>query len=89
MIIERFKKGKIQEIYKRFNEKGRLTPEGVEYINSWIDEDVKVCFQVMESDSEDKIYKWINYWKDLTDFEVIKVISSVEAKEKVLSSKVR
>lgn len=87
MIIERFREGKIKEIYKRFDEKGRLMPEGVHYVNSWIDEHVKVCYQVMESDSEEKIEEWIENWKDLTDFEVVRVITSAEAKEKVLSGK--
>jgi hypothetical protein len=87
MIIERFREGKIKEIYKRFDEKGRLMPEGVHYVNSWIDEQVKVCYQVMESDSEEKIQEWINHWKDLTDFEVVRVITSAQAKEKVLSGK--
>ena len=86
MIIEHFHAGKVKEIYKRFEEKGRLMPEGLHYVNSWIDEEIKTCYQVMESETEDKLMEWINNWKDLTDFEVIKVISSAEAKEKVLHS---
>jgi hypothetical protein len=70
-------------LYKRFEEKGRQLPEGVHYINSWINEDVTICYQVMESDTEEKIYDWIQHWIDLADFKVIPVITSAQAKEKV------
>jgi len=55
MIIERFHPGTVKLLYERFAEKGRLMPDGVEYINSWIDENVSTCYQVMQSDSIDKI----------------------------------
>jgi len=57
MIIETFHPGKVKQLYKRFEEKGRLMPQGVQYINSWINEDITTCFQVMESDTEKKIYE--------------------------------
>jgi len=86
MIIEHFRKDRIKEMYARFEKNGRMLPEGVHYINSWINEDVTVCYQLMESESTDKIQEWINHWNDLVDFEVIPVISSAQAKEKVLNS---
>ena len=85
MIIEKFYPGKIRMIYERFDEKGRLLPDGVSYINSWIKEDLSVCYQVMRSDSVEKIHEWISHWNDLADFEVIPVINSDEGKEKVFS----
>ena len=84
MIIEKFHPGKIRELYKRFDEKGRMLPDGVEYINSWIDENVATCYQVMESDSSEKINTWVSQWNDLADFEIIPVINSAQAKEKIL-----
>ncbi|MEP7254530.1 MAG: DUF3303 family protein [Ferruginibacter sp.] len=86
MIIERFYPNKVRELYKRFEEKGRMMPDGVNYINSWIDEQVSTCYQVMESPSAEKIQEWISNWNDLADFEVIPVITSAEAKEKVFTS---
>ena len=83
MIIERFIPGKLKAMYQRFDEKGRMLPEGVHYINSWIDEKISVCYQVMESDSAEKINEWISKWNDLVDFEVIPVITSAQAKKKV------
>jgi len=85
LIIERFHPGKIKEIYRRFEEKGRMLPAGVHYVNSWIDEKVEVCFQVMESDSLEKLKEWMDCWSDLTDFEIVPVISSAEAEAKVFS----
>lgn len=85
MIIEKFHQGKVKALYQRFGEKGRLLPEGVQYINSWIDENVETCYQLMESNSIEGIKEWIDNWKDLCDFEVVPVISSAEAKAKVYS----
>jgi hypothetical protein len=85
MIIEMFHPHKVKELYKRFEEKGRQLPEGVHYINSWINEEVTTCYQVMESDTEEKINEWIKHWNDLADFKIIPVITSAQAKEKVNS----
>ena len=86
MIIEKFHPGKVKTLYQRFEENGRLMPEGVSYINSWIDSKINICYQVMESDSEVKIHEWISNWNDLADFEVIPVITSAQVKEKVFSN---
>lgn len=86
MIIERFHAGQVQSLYKRFEEKGRMMPEGLNYINSWINEEVTICYQVMEADSIEKIHEWINYWNDLADFEIIPVITSAQAKKKVFAN---
>ena len=85
MIIEKFHPGKAKKLYQRFEEKGRMLPEGVIYINSWIDEQVATCYQVMESDAKEKIDEWIKCWSDLADFEVIPVITSAQAKEKIFA----
>jgi len=85
MIIERFYKHKVKDLYLRFAEKGRMLPEGVDYVNSWINEDVSICYQVMESDAPEKINEWISNWNDLADFEIIPVISSAEAKAKIFA----
>jgi uncharacterized protein (UPF0332 family) len=86
MIIERFHPGKVKAMYQRFAEKGRMLPEGVSYINSWINESITVCYQVMESKSPEKLQQWIDEWKDLVSFEVVPVINSAQAKEKILAN---
>ena len=68
MVIERFHKDKILTMYKRFDEKGKPLPEGVQYINRWIDEKVETCYQLMTSESLEKLQEWISHWDDLADF---------------------
>jgi hypothetical protein len=82
MVIEKYRPGKAKQIYKRFEEKGRMMPDGLNYINSWINEQVSICYQVMEADSVAKLNEWISHWNDLAEFEIIPVISSAQAKEK-------
>ena len=60
MIIERFYPGKVKAMYQRFAEKGRMLFEGVYYINSWINESVTVCYQLMESESPEKLQQWMD-----------------------------
>ncbi len=86
MIIERFHPGKVKIMYLRFEEKGRMLPEGVHYINSWINEPVTICYQIMETESPEKLQEWIDLWKDLADFEVVPVISSAAAKKKIFAN---
>lgn len=86
MIIETFHKSKVKTLYERFDQKGRLLPNGVVYLNSWIDQNVEVCYQLMESESLEKLQEWVNNWNDLADFQIIPIISSDEARKKVLNT---
>jgi Cft2 family RNA processing exonuclease len=84
MIIEKFHEGKVQEIYKTLDETGRQLPDGLVYINSWINEEVTQCWQVMECDDPKLLTAWIDKGKDLVDFEIIPVTTSEQARQKVL-----
>jgi hypothetical protein len=86
MIVEKFRAGKLKDVYQRFAERGRMMPEGLRYVNSWITEDLSTCYQVMETDNFQTLEQWMECWNDLVDFEVAPVISSQEAKEKVNGS---
>ena len=79
MVVERFKDP--PAIYRRLREKGRLMPEGLEYVSSWIDVDLKICWQVMRAEDESLFQTWIDNWKDLADFEVVRVRTSAEVRE--------
>ncbi len=85
MIIEKFRPGLVKKLYERFAEKGRMLPNGVIYQDSWINEEVTVCYQLMEAEGPELLQTWIEAWKDLADFEVIPVISSAMAKQKALA----
>ena len=74
MIFERFK-GDPLPVYRRFRDRGRLAPDGLTYINSWVMNDSQGCYQVIEC--EDR--RLLQEWKDLVDFEVIPVVTSAEA----------
>ena len=63
MVIERFKQA--PAIYQRLREKGRMMPQGLEYISSWIGVDRKICWQLMRTEDESLFQRWIENWKDL------------------------
>ena len=86
MVIERFKEGAAIEIYRRFRQRGRMMPEGLEYIYSWIDLSFKTCWQLMKTEDFALFDKWIANWRDLVDFEIVPVRTSVEAIE-IMKSK--
>ncbi|WP_414567321.1 DUF3303 domain-containing protein [Nostoc sp. CCY 9925] len=81
MVIERFKDGKTKEIYRRFQEKGRMMPEGLKYIHSWVEVNCDRCFQLMECDDLSLFQEWILQWQDLATFEIIPVVPSKQTAE--------
>ncbi len=84
MVIETFRDGRARPIYERFRTRGRLAPEGLRYVVSWVDESLGRCWQVMETDRRELLDEWMAAWSDLTDFEVIPVLSSADAAARVL-----
>ena len=83
MVIENFKNGDPVPVYRRFRDRGRLAPEGLSYISSWIDTGLRRCYQVMETENPALLYEWMAQWSDIVDFEVHPVITSAEAAEAV------
>lgn len=79
MVIEHFKNRDAAPVYKRFREHGRMAPEGLKYIDSWVETNFDRCFQLMECDDAELFHEWIAHWKDLVDFEVVEVITSEQA----------
>jgi uncharacterized protein DUF3303 len=79
MVIEHFRPGQAPEVYRRFRERGRMAPDGLRYVSSWVDLDFRRCFQIMEADDEGLIRDWTAQWSDLIDFEVVPVRTSAEA----------
>lgn len=83
MIVEHFRGGNAAPVYRRFRERGRMAPEGVTYISSWVDESLATCYQVMEAPDRVLLDEWMRNWQDLVEFEVHCVISSQEAAQRV------
>jgi hypothetical protein len=79
MVLEVYKDGAAAEVYRRARERGRLMPDGLSYVSSWVDLDFKRCFQLMETDDPSLFDAWIQAWADLVELEVIPVQTSAEA----------
>ena len=83
MVIERYKHGPAP-VYERASKSGRLLPDGLRYLDSWIVDDGKLdtCFQLMETDDPRLLDEWRGHWDDLVSFEIKPVIKSDEAAAK-------
>jgi hypothetical protein len=83
MIIEHFKGGDPIPVYRRFRDRGRMAPDDLHYVNSWVTSDLSRCYQVMESPDRAQLEEWLQRWSDLVDFEVVPVITSSDAQAAV------
>lgn len=78
MVVERFKGGGIEAVGERFRARGRMMPDDVSYVSSWLDPRGTVCYQLMEAPGLDSLKPWMSQWDDLMDFEAIPVMASAE-----------
>lgn len=81
MVIEHYKDP--VAVYQRFRDKGRMAPEGLSYISSWVDERLERCYQVMQTEDRDLLDCWMSHWKDIVEFEVFPVITSRDAADRM------
>ena len=85
MVIEHFKNRDAGPVYRRLRDAGRLMPEGLVYVASWVDADFSRCFQVMECDDPKLLEQWTANWNDLVDFEIVPVVTSAQARAAIES----
>ena len=83
MIVEHYKGGDARPVYRRFRDQGRLAPAGLTYVASWVTDDLAHCYQVMECDDRALLDAWIARWQDIVDFEVLPVLTSAEALDRI------
>ncbi len=83
MAVEHFRNGDAALVYRRFRERGRLAPEGVNYVSSWVTADLSTCYQIMETADRALLEEWMSHWSDLVEFEVHPVITSQEAAQRM------
>jgi hypothetical protein len=83
MVVEHFKNKDAAAVYRRFRDRGRMAPEGLVYVSSWVDDKFERCYQVMEAHDRRLLEAWMANWSDLVDFEVHAVIASDEAARKI------
>jgi Protein of unknown function (DUF3303) len=81
MVTEHFKERNAFPVYRRYLESGRKLPEGLTYVNSWIEANLDRCLQLMECDDPVRIQEWIARWRDLVEFEIVPVVPSNETKK--------
>jgi hypothetical protein len=79
MVVEHFRGGNAVPVYRRFRDEGRLASEGLRYVASWVTDDFRHCYQVMECDDRALLDQWIARWDDLVEFEVVPVVTSADA----------
>jgi hypothetical protein len=79
MIVESFRGGDAIPVCRRFRDQGRLAPDGLRYVASWVSNDFQRCFQVMECENRELLAEWISRWSDLVDFELVPVMTSADA----------
>jgi hypothetical protein len=73
MVIETFMPGCKDKVYERFRQNGRMIPDGLVYINSWVEKNGDRCFQLMETNDSSLFQQWIKHWNDLVKFEIIEI----------------
>ena len=78
MVIETFRQG-ARPVYERARDRGRMLPDGLEYVESWVASDLRRCFQLMETDDPSLFERWTAQWSDLAEFEIVPVLASAEA----------
>jgi hypothetical protein len=83
MVVEHFKNNDALPVYRRFRERGRMAPDGLTYVSSWVDDQYQRCYQLMETHDRRLLDQWMARWSDLLEFEVYPVMPSKEAAEKI------
>jgi len=83
MVVEHFKNQDAVPVYRRLRDQGRMAPDGLVYVSSWVDHAFERCYQLMETDDRALLDQWMARWSDLVDFEVHSVLTSHEAAEAI------
>jgi len=79
MVIERFRNQNAKAVYQRFSKHGRLAPDGLAYVGSWVEASLDRCFQLMECDDVALLQQWVAQWADLVSFEIVPVVPGKDA----------
>lgn len=86
MVIERFRNGDPEPVYRRLAEEGRLMSPGLEYRGSWVERSMVRCFQLVECEDPELLEHWEEEWNDLVEFQFVPVMPGSEAEERISSA---
>jgi hypothetical protein len=81
VVVERFRDRDAKAVYRRFRDQGRMMPDGLNYVGSWIEANFDRCFQLMECDDARLLQEWLLNWSDLMQCEIVPVVPSAETKQ--------
>ncbi|WP_350310645.1 DUF3303 family protein [Marinobacter sp. SS13-12] len=81
MVIEHFKPNCMEAVYERFSFKGRMLPPGLLFVNSWVNTELGICYQLMETDNSQLFSVWTNHWNDLIEFDIVPVDGSSQSQK--------
>ena len=73
MVIETYREGCLEQVYERFHRKGRMLPPGLDFLESWLEQDGDRCFQLMQAEEPALLLEWAKHWDDLMDLEIIEL----------------
>jgi hypothetical protein len=76
MVVERFAPGRLAEVYRVVRERGRMLPDGLVYVDSWVSASLDVCFQLMACDDPVLLQEWTARWGGLAEIEIVPVVQS-------------
>jgi hypothetical protein len=85
-VIERFRNQDAKSVYRRFGQRGRMIPEGLTFLESWVSADLDRCFMLMECDDVTLIQRWVAEWSDLVEFEILPVVKGAATAEALSSA---
>jgi hypothetical protein len=83
MVVERFRNRDAAAVYRRVRERGRVMPDGLEYVGSWVETNYDRCFQLMRCDDPVLFDEWTKHWRDLVEFDIVPVVESKEARDRM------
>ena len=75
MVIESFRNQDAKAVYRKFRDKGRMMPEGLSFVSSYVAADLSRCFQLMECDDVTLLQRWVTQWSDVAAFEIVPVVA--------------
>ena len=84
MVIERFRDDDMVPVYRKLRDDGRLMPEGLRYVDSWVEPNFSRCFQLMECDDLRLFQEWVLRWRGLgVTIEIVPVVRSEDTRQVV------
>jgi hypothetical protein len=81
MVVETFRNQDAKAIYRRLHERGRMMPDGLKFVSSWVAADLSRCFQLMETDDITLLQRWVTGWSDLMAFEIVPVVAGKDTSQ--------